>query len=348
MTCLLEIDVSAIRANYDYLSQETSSRVSGVVKADAYGLGAIKVASVLIECGCKEFFVATAHEGKILRQEFGEIIVYVLEGVLADTIDLLVEYNLTPVLNTPNQCVMWLDTDRPAAIHADSGMERLGLNIDELSDVINDFALDIRLIVSHLARADEPDHPFNHTQLERFRLICEKIRTKYPKIETSLGNSAGLIKQALNDSLSRAGIALYGGNPFSDRSNPMQQVVSMRAQVLQLRKIPRGTRVGYGGTFEARRDSVLATIGAGYADGIPRALSNKGKVYASGNYCPIVGRVSMDTLHIDVTGLSIEEGDWVELIGSNIRLDELALLSGTIAYEILIGLGKRCVTVYSD
>jgi alanine racemase len=122
----------------------------------------------------------------------------------------------------------------------------------------------------------------------------------------------------------------------------------MRAQVLQLRKIPRGTRVGYGGTFEARRDSVLATIGAGYADGIPRALSNKGKVYASGNYCPIVGRVSMDTLHIDVTGLSIEEGDWVELIGSNIRLDELALLSGTIAYEILIGLGKRCVTVYSD
>ena len=122
----------------------------------------------------------------------------------------------------------------------------------------------------------------------------------------------------------------------------------MKAQVLQLREIPKGTPVGYGGTFETRRDSVIATIGAGYADGIPRALSNKGKVYASGNYCPIVGRVSMDTLHIDVTDLAIKEGDWVELIGSNMGLDEFALLSGTIAYEILIGLGKRCARVYSD
>ncbi len=346
MTCLLEIDLSAIRSNYDYLSRATKSRVAGVVKADAYGLGAREVVSVLLDSGCKEFFVATANEGKMLRDEYSENSIYVLEGALTDTVDLLSECNLVPVLNTLRQCLIWSKKSKPAAIHVDTGMERLGLSIDDLSVFIKDYPLDIRLLVSHLARADEPENQFNQIQLDRFNLIFEKIKNSFPSIETSLGNSAGLIKQPLDEGLSRAGIALYGGNPFSDRTNPMQSVACLKAQVLQLRKLPEGTPIGYGGTFETRRESILATIGAGYADGIPRALSNKGRVYVSGSYCPIVGRVSMDTLHVDVSGVSIGEGDWVELIGPNLELEEVALLSGTISYEILTGLGRRCPRIY--
>ena len=348
MTCLLEIDVSAIKSNYDYLNRATKSRVAGVVKADAYGLGATKVVSVLLESGCKEFFVATAIEGKTLRDKFSEITVYVLEGALADTVDLLLECNLVPVLNTLSQCVIWSKKNRPSAIHVDTGMERLGLSVDDLSVLIKDYPLDIRLLVSHLARADEAENPFNQIQLDRFDLIYQKIKNNFPSIETSLGNSAGLIKQRLDEGLSRAGIALYGGNPFSDRTNPMKSVVSLKAQVLQLREVGKATPVGYGGTFKTRQDTNLATIGAGYADGIPRALSNKGRVYASDGYCPIVGRVSMDTTHVDVSGVSIKEGDWVELIGPNLGLDEFAFLSGTISYEILVGLGRRSPRIYAD
>ena len=144
----------------------------------------------------------------------------------------------------------------------------------------------------------------------------------------------------------RPGIALYGGNPFSDRSNPVSPVVRLTAQVLQVRKVAQNTPVGYGGTFVTSRDSNLAIVGAGYADGISRALSNKGKVFVSGNYCPIVGRISMDTLHVDVSEVEVKDNDWVELVGPKMSLDEIALQSGTIPYEILTNLGRRCERIY--
>ena len=208
--------------------------------------------------------------------------------------------------------------------------------------------LNPQLLISHLARADEPDHRFNQLQTERFDLIKQRVTDRYPEIETSLTNSAGVAHQDYVDDLGRPGIALYGGNPFSDRSNPMSPVVKLLAQVLQVRRVGQGVPVGYGGTFVTNRDSVLAIIGAGYADGISRSLSNKGRAFVSGSYCPIIGRVSMDTLHLDVTGVDIEEGDWVELIGPNMSLDEVALQSETISYEVLTNLGRRCSRVYLD
>ena len=346
MTCVIEIDTGAIRTNYEYLAKATSARVAGVVKADAYGLGVSSVVSTLLQAGCKEYFVATAREGKTLREEFRDIVIYVLEGALVDTAEQLVSYDLRPVLSTPNQCEIWSKTKKPSAIHVDTGMERLGLRADELPGVLGGADLDIQLLVSHFARADEPGQAFNQLQLDRFNQIYVSLKKRFPKIETSLGNSAGLLKQGPNDNLCRAGIALYGGNPFSDRSNPMKPVVSMKVQALQIREVPKGVPVGYGGTYETRQDCVLATVGAGYADGVPRALSNKGHAYVLGSLCPVVGRVSMDTLHLDVTGLAVREGDWIELIGRNVSLDEFALLSGTIPYEILTGLGRRCSRVY--
>ena len=349
MTCVLEIDLSAIRANYQYLSRVTGKRIAGVVKADAYGLGAVKAVSELVKVGCKEFFVANAKEGKALRSKFDEIILYVLEGALESTYDNLLEYDLRPVLNTLAQCKLWSRQSAPCAIHVDSGMERLGLNEEEMNQMLCDLEqLNPQLLISHLARADEPDHRFNQLQIERFDLISQRVSDRYPEVETSLTNSAGVAHQDYVDDLGRPGIALYGGNPFSDRSNPMSPVVKLLAQVLQVRRVGQGVPVGYGGTFVANRDSVLAIIGAGYADGISRSLSNKGRAFVSGSYCPIVGRVSMDTLHLDVTGVDIEEGDWVELIGPNMSLDEVALQSETISYEVLTNLGRRCSRVYLD
>ena len=347
MTCVLEIDLSAIRANYQYLARDTGRRIAGVVKADAYGLGAVKVVSELVKVGCNEFFVANAEEGKALRSEFDEIILYVLEGALESTYEKLLEHNLRPVLNTLLQCDLWSKQSAPCAIHLDSGMERLGLNENELNEMLNDpKELNIQLLMSHLARADEPDHQFNQLQKKRFDLIRQRLGDLYPEVETSLTNSAGVAHQDYVDDLGRPGIALYGGNPFSDRSNPMSPVVRLMAQALQVREVDTGLPVGYGGTFVTDRDSVLAIIGAGYADGISRSLSNKGRTFVSGSYCPIVGRISMDTLHVDVTGVDIVEGDWVELIGPNMSLDEVALQSGTISYEVLTGLGRRCSRVY--
>ena len=349
MTCVLEIDLSAIRANYQYLARDMDRRIAGVVKADAYGLGAVKVVSELVEVGCKEFFVANAEEGKALRSEFDEIILYVLEGAPESTYEKLLEHNLRPVLNTLAQCALWSKRSAPCAIHVDSGMERLGLNQNEMNQMLSDpKQLNPQLLISHLARADEPDHRFNQLQIERFHLIRQRVSDRFPEVETSLTNSAGVAHQGYSDDIGRPGIALYGGNPFSDRSNPMSPAVRLMAQVLQVRKVDEGIPVGYGGTFVTNCDSILAIIGAGYADGISRSLSNKGSAFVSGSYCPIVGRISMDTLHVDVTGVDIVEGDWVELIGPNLSLDEVARQSGTISYEVLTNLGRRCSRVYLD
>ena len=347
MTCLLEIDLSAVRANYDYLSGRAGKRIAGVVKADAYGLGAVQVVSELIKAGCKEFFVANADEGKALRAQFDHIVLYVLEGALESTLNTLMEYNLRPVLNNLAQCDLWSNRSVPCAIHIDSGMERLGLNESEMNQLLSSpKLLNLQLLISHLARADEPDHHFNKLQVQRFDLIKQRVVHRYPEVETSLTNSAGVANRDYKDDLGRPGIALYGGNPFSDRSSPVKPVVRLMAQVLQIRKVGKETPIGYGGSFVTNRDCDLAIIGAGYADGISRALSNKGRVFVLDNYCPIVGRISMDMFHVDVSGVEVKESDWVELIGPNMSLDEIALQSGTIPYEVLTNLGRRCKRVY--
>ena len=347
MTSVVEVNLAAMEANYDLLRRGANNRLGAVVKANAYGLGAVQVVGRLAQIGCNEYFVANAVEGASLRKEFSDIVIYVLEGALPETLDTLSANNLRPVLNTEKQCALWSKIGKPAALHVDCGMERLGLNLEALSSALGRWSnLDLRLLVSHLARADEALNPFNEIQLERFTYICREVKRYKPEIETSLMNSAGLVRQKFGENLGRAGIGLYGGNPFSDRTNPMNPVVVMKAQVLQKRRVAAGTPVGYGGSYESSADCLLATLGVGYADGIPRLLSNKGRGFVAGKYCPIVGRISMDMLHLNVTGAEVEEGDWVELIGPNVTLDEVAFLADTISYELLTGLGNRSSRLY--
>jgi alanine racemase len=337
----LRIDLGALAGNYRTLKQHAYADVGAVVKANGYGLGAAAIAERLWGEQCRTFFVATAEEGALLRQVQTAAEIFVLEGALPDTCDELVQNTLTPVLNTSDQCRLWAATGAAAGLHVDTGMQRLGLGLDELGGVLHGMSLPISLLVSHFARADEPGHAFTQLQLERARDAYQGVSTLYPNVRLSLTNSAGVLQGIGPEHLGRAGIALYGGNPYSTEANPMQAVATLEAQVLQVRRVEAGTPIGYGGSFETRRESRIATVGVGYADGVPRLLSGRGRVYSDGRYFPMVGRVSMDMLHVDVTDGAVDEGAWVEVFGTHIGVDEVAQHAQTIAYEVLTGLGDR-------
>ena len=350
MTSRLRIDLGAVADNYRMLREHAYADVAAVVKANSYGLGVVAIAQRLWSTQCRTFFVATAEEGVLLRQTLATADIYVLEGVQPSSLEELVRHQLIPVLNTPEQCRIWSGTNAPAGLHVDTGMQRLGLDFDELSDVLAGVlhlqSLRIGLFVSHLARADEPDNAFNQLQLERVREAYRSVNSLYPNLKLSLTNSAGMLEGVGPEHIGRAGIGLYGGNPFTQRDNPMRSVLTFEAQVLQVRRVQPGTPVGYGGSYVASRESRIATVGAGYADGVPRLLSDRGRVFAEGNYYPIVGRVSMDMLHVDVTEGPINEGGWLEICGGHVSVDEVADHAQTLAYEILTGLGERPTRQY--
>lgn len=323
--------------------------MAGVVKADAYGMGAGEVVGQLLQDGCREFFVATAVEGEKLRQVHPDIRIYVLEGAYPENIPTLVAAQLTPVLNSSAQCIQWANTRKPAAIHVDTGMQRLGIPIDQFQAIASELASPIILMISHFANADVPEHDSNATQSERALVCFETVKAKNPQARLSLCNSAGMLNGQGPEDLGRAGIALYGGNPFAELPNPMQAVMSFSARVLQVREVPEGVAIGYGSTFVTREPTRLATVGVGYADGIPRLLSNLGHVAFRGCKLPIVGRVSMDLLTVNASSLGDDtpsEGDWVELVGKTISIDEIASQAQTISYEILTGLGRRTERTY--
>ena len=347
MTSRLRIDLGALAGNYRTFTAKAAGEVAAVVKADAYGVGAASVAERLWSVHCREFFVATAEEGVALRQLLpGSAQIYVLEGALADSVVELKTHKLIPVLNTRTQCELWADSGVPAGLHIDTGMQRLGLPIDEVGSVVTGSRLELGLLLSHLANADEPEDPFNQVQVERIREAFQGLSTLYPNLRLSLANSAGMLEGIGPEHLGRAGIGLYGGNPYAGRTNPMLPVVSLEGQVLQIRRLEANTPVGYGGSYVTARESRIATVGTGYADGVPRLLSSQGSVYVDGAFCPIVGRVSMDMLTVDVSDASVEEGQWVEFFGSNIPVDEVAEQAETLAYEILTGLGSRPTRQY--
>jgi len=350
-------DGSAVDQDMDgtYRRVAQASAVAAVVKADGYGLGAAKVAPALAGAGCDTFFVARLEEGIALRPLVPKARIFVLDGAMPSGVPVLIRHSLTPVLNSLAQIATWsaaAGTGRlDAVLHVDTGMNRLGLPREELAVLASEqdkrlAGVNLVLVMSHLACADEPGNRLNQEQLSRFRQALAML----PPAPASLAASHGtMLSPDYHFDLVRPGVALYGADPQkpegrADRSAPnlMQTAAVLTARVLQLRRIDLGESVGYAATFHAKRPSMIATIALGYADGIPRALSNKGVVAIGGARVPVVGRVSMDLMTLDVSDLSTppQLGDAVELMGDSISLGEVAERAGTNEYQILTRLRR--------
>ena len=348
---VLTIDVGAICDNWKAIKRRIGRAECGaVVKANAYGLGAERIAPALYRAGCRHFFVAHLDEAIALRPTIGrDAAAYVLHGPLPRTEAAFVEYGVIPVLNSLAQVTAWqalarrLDRTLPALLQVDTGMARLGVSQDDLDTLSEGNALDginVLFLMSHLVSAEDPSCDINRLQLERFI----DARSRFPHARATLANSSGIfLGDDYHFDLVRPGAALYGIAPTTARDNPMRAVIRLQAKVIQLRMIDAGTSVGYGHHWTAHRRSSIATVAAGYADGYLRSSSNRGFVHIEGVRAPIVGTVSMDTLLVDVTDVPtpVHEGRLVELADDAIGIDDLARAAGTIGYEVLTALGER-------
>ena len=353
---VLTIDLDAICDNWKALERRVGRADCGaVVKANAYGLGAKRIAPALYAAGCRHFFVAHLDEAIALRQRVvREAAVYVLHGPLPRTEAAFVEYDVIPVLNSLPQIGAWrtlarhLDRTLPALLQIDTGMARLGVSqgdLDTLSEGNALHGIDVLFLMSHLVSAEDPSCDINRSQLERF----VRARSRFPHARATLANSSGIfLGDEYHFDLVRPGAALYGIAPTIARDNPMRAVIRLEARVIQLRTIDAGTSVGYGHRWTAQRRSRIATVAAGYADGYLRSSGNRGFVHIQGVRAPVVGTVSMDTLLVDVTDVAmpVHEGSLVELAGDNIGIDDLARAAGTIGYEVLTALGERYERAY--
>lgn len=348
---VLTIDLGAVRENYRRLKARLgSTRAAAVVKADGYGLGAARVARALTAEGCDTFFVALAGEGIELRAALGSgPTVYVLNGLPPGAEAQAAAAGLVPVLNSAGQIAAWREAARrlgrklPAAVQVDSGMSRLGMAPAEVEAVAADptafEGIDVRLVMSHLACADEPRHPANEAQ----RLTFEALRAKLPAAPAALANSSGIfLGKPYHYDLARPGAALYGVNPTPGHDNPMLPVVRLQAKVIQTRLLGAGAGVGYGHSYSAPGSLRAATLSLGYADGWHRR--GAAAAFLDGVRLPFIGRVSMDSIIVDISALPegrLREGDLVELIGAAQDVDAVAALTDTIGYEVLTSLGHR-------
>jgi alanine racemase len=361
-TAILTIDLDALAANYRRLRELASpAECAAVVKADAYGLGMAEAAPMLWHQGCRTFFVATPGEARSLRKLLPQAIIYVLAGLMPGTADMFRKHGLRPVLNSAEEIREWAHFSAmvgealPCAVHIDSGMNRLGLSAAEIDAIAaaRDLwsAVTLSLVMSHLACADEPEQPKSATQ----RKIFDELRARLPRTLASLANSAGiLLGRAYTYDVVRPGIALYGGKPQPRATHEFVPVVHLKGRILQVRNVPAGETVGYGATRTLRRPSRVATVSVGYADGFFRSLSTKDGetgfvAYAGPHAAPILGRVSMDLITIDVTDVPeahSARGGWVELMGPHVTAQALAHHAGTIDYEVLTNLGARAFRRY--
>lgn len=354
----LTVRLGAVAANYRTYRRLTGPcAVAAVVKADAYGMGAARVAPALEAAGCDSFFVARLEEGIALRAAVPNARIFVLDGAPADAVPALIAHRLTPVLSSLPQVAAWsaaahaARTALDAVVHVDTGLNRLGLPGDELAVLAAESrarlaGINLVLVISHLACGEDVSDKMNALQLSRFRQALAML----PPAPASLAASHGVMLGVdYHFDLVRPGVALYGANPNSGGANLMQTVAVVTGRVLQLRRIDSGDCVGYGASFRAQRPTMIATIALGYADGIPRAASNRGAAAIKGQRAPIVGRISMDLTTLDVTDLSElpGSGDEVELLGDTITLAEAAAAAGTNEYEILTRL-RRMPRYYSE
>lgn len=335
-TARLTINLHSITRNWRALDAMTAAETAAVVKADAYGLGAAPVAEALAEAGVRKFFVAVAEEGAAVREAVGPgPMIGVFSGHMEGDAELLRKHGLVPMLNSAEQLKRHLEAlpVHPFGIQLDTGMNRLGIepaDWAELRDVV--LGQHPVLVMSHLACADEPDHPMNAKQLRTFKEMTDGI-----KVPRSLSATGGiLLGRNYHFELCRPGIGLYGGLPYEEA----RPVVTVDLPVIQIRNVAVGETVGYGNSWTARRPSKIATVAAGYADGLHRAIGGGIDAFSAGQPCPVVGRISMDLITVDVTDLT-EMPTSLRILNGHQTVDDLAEAAGTIGYEILTSLGSR-------
>lgn len=351
-SCILKVDLAALKANYLKLASISgSSGCSAVVKANGYGLGVHEVCRALSSAGCSRFFVATIEEALELRREptLNDAEIYVFSGIpTAINPRLFTESGIVPVINSLEQLrVMQGSGSSAYVLHFDTGMNRLGLTGKDIAAAREITNNPPRFIMSHLACADEPQHPMNIEQLQSFKAITQHFQD----IPATLANSAGiLLGSEYHFQLTRPGIALYGANPSSAAGdNPMQPVVGLYAEILQTRQIKSSESVSYGASFIANKDMQIATLSIGYADGLPWQIANNWDCYIEGYKAPLLGRVTMDLIMIDVSMVPEElckPGCAVEVLGARGTIDDMARIAKTIPYDILTKLGRRLKRVY--
>jgi alanine racemase len=358
---VLTIDLAAIEANWRALSRRAMpSECSAVVKADAYGCGVERVAARLAKAGCRTFFVADLSEARRVRDAAPDSAIYVLSGLMPGTAASFAALRARPVIGSMLELAEWdafcsaNNWHGGAALHVDTGMNRLGISANEAAALAPRIRAEnhgITLLMSHLACADEPDHPLNDRQIRLFR----EVRILYRGIPASLANSSGIfLGNPAHCDMVRPGVALYGANPTPGRSNPMRPAIELQARIVALRTVPRGETVGYNATWTSKRATRLAVAAIGYADGYPRATSASDEApgadaIVAGKRCPLAGRISMDLLAIDITDLpenAARRGDMATLIGDEITVDDVAAAAGTIGYEVLTSLGRRYHRIY--
>ncbi len=363
----LTIDLDALAANYRHLAKcAQPATCAAVVKADAYGCGIEPVVTKLTSVGCSTFFVAVPAEGARVRAAAPDANVYILNGLFPHAADYLIGHDLRPVLGSVVEIENWVAAAKtaghalPCALNFDSGMNRLGLTIEELTRITSlphlmDH-LDIQLFMTHYACADDAGHPRTDLQKERF----EQAATLLPGVACSAANSAADLQVAGHQfDMVRAGVAMYGGEALNHVANPMKAVATLEGRIIQIRKSKAGDAVGYGGSQTLIRDTRIAYVSVGYADGYHRAASNMGvpmravapsvRAAFKGTAVPGIGRISMDLMAFDVTDIpenEIAAGDWLELFGPTIPVDDVARAAGTIGYELLTGLGARFARRY--
>lgn len=341
-TGLLTIDLDALTANWQALDAMTSVQTGAVVKADAYGLGAARAARALARAGAKTFFVAVAEEGAVLREALGpNAEIFVFSGHMRGDTDIIGDMMLTPLVNTVGQLTRHLEAlpGHPFGVQLDTGMNRLGLELGDWASIA-EIALsqNCKLVMSHLACSDDPDHPMNRQQLDQFHLMTDGI-----SVPRSLAATGGiLLGPEYHFDLTRPGVGLYGGQPF-DQAQP---VAHLDLPVVQVRDLEVGETVGYGNAWQAERPSKIATVSGGYADGLLRALSGGATLWHGTQPVPLAGRVSMDLITVDVTDLPELPGV-LSILSAEQTVDDLAERAGTIGYEILTSLGARYQRRYS-
>ena len=350
----LTIDCAALRANYRRLKQETGPNVNvgAVVKANAYGLGAVPIVQELIHENCTHFFVANLEEALALRKDYPDITILIFNGFFEDAANLYTEHNLIPVIGSFMEIKEYKklakQTERklPAYLNFNTRMNRLGLGSVETRELLDNMdmldGIDIQCVMSHMACADIKDHPMNDTQYEVFT----KIAQHFPNAQKSLCNSSSIFRNTnYHFDIARPGMALYGLNPTPEAQNPMQPVISLKAPIIRTRIVYKGAYTGYGATHQFDEDTPLATVATGYADGLPWSSSNQAHLYWQNIPCPIRGRVSMDMVTIDLSAIPETKrpkpGDYLEIIGPNQSPADLAKQANSFDYEILTSLGSR-------
>jgi alanine racemase len=358
---ILTVNLDAVVANWQELGRRAMpSECAAVIKAAGYGCGIEPVARALAHAGCKTFFVADLAEARHTRAAAPDAVIYVLNGLPPGTASAFPGIGARPVIGSLVELAEWdafcsvNQWHGGAALHVDTGMNRLGISADEAAALAPRIRAEnhgITLLMSHFVCAEQPDHPLNERQMALFR----EVRLLYRGIPGSLANSSGIfLGNGAHCDMVRPGAALFGVNPTPGRRNPMQPVIELQARIVLVRNVPKGETIGYNATWTAKYSSRVAVVGVGYADGYPRAASATDAAPGSdaivaGTRCPLAGRVSMDLLAIDITALpdhSVKRGDLVTLIGGDIGVDEVAAAAGTIGYEVLTSLGHRYNRIY--